>query len=509
MHDGARPIVVVLGMHRSGTSLCSHILSIMGVDMVTEVRPAIDNPNGHWERWDIVALHDRLLDHFNRSYFGPYHDFPLPTAWWADPFVRQVENEFVELISGQLANVDVFGFKDPRTAKFIPMWNRIFRRLNLRPHYVLCIRNFADIGRSLEAREGLPRSVGELRSLLYVADILNSIVQAPSCIVRYETWFSDPAENMNALLEAVPGRPFLPPDLMMSTIQKIIDPALNHGSRQGRSFSNALVESCYNQIDMALETGSRMDDLSMLLRRIDWLRDGLADVVEVILKPFEAERGVFAQGQARVVDLEASLTAVQRHVQYLQDEVQELQAARSSKDAELVELRSALDVALAEAQREASDKAAIHRACEAEQAARSAADQQLHVSKEALQLAEARIQDHLGRIAQLEDAYHDFTARLHAAEATLTERDGALAHLQGVMSELSARADQAEAALRAREGELESERAAKVAAEARASELAASLQGKTSALLDAEQLLAQGVSGQVLRKLSKLVRSSP
>jgi len=32
-----RPIVLVLGMHRSGTSLCSHLLSALGVDMADEL----------------------------------------------------------------------------------------------------------------------------------------------------------------------------------------------------------------------------------------------------------------------------------------------------------------------------------------------------------------------------------------------------------------------------------------------------------------------------------------
>jgi hypothetical protein len=46
-----RPIVVLLGMHRSGTSLCSHILSALGVDMADEVTPNAGNEKGHWERW--------------------------------------------------------------------------------------------------------------------------------------------------------------------------------------------------------------------------------------------------------------------------------------------------------------------------------------------------------------------------------------------------------------------------------------------------------------------------
>src|ERR1700730_15018756 len=74
----ASPIVMVLGMHRSGTSLCSHVLSVLGVDMADRMFPrggetaGPDNPRGHWERWEIVDFHDRILAHFNRAYFGPF-----------------------------------------------------------------------------------------------------------------------------------------------------------------------------------------------------------------------------------------------------------------------------------------------------------------------------------------------------------------------------------------------------------------------------------------------------
>src|ERR1700759_4544929 len=76
-----RPIAMVLGMHRSGTSLCAHILSAMGIDMADDIRATEGNARGHWERWEIVDFHDRILALFNRSYLGPFHDFPLPTAW--------------------------------------------------------------------------------------------------------------------------------------------------------------------------------------------------------------------------------------------------------------------------------------------------------------------------------------------------------------------------------------------------------------------------------------------
>jgi len=93
-----RPIVLVLGMHRSGTSLCSHILSTLGVDMVDEIGVNRGNDKGHWERWEIVEFHDRILRLFNRDYFGRFHDFALPVAWWAEPRVAQIRKEMVAFL---------------------------------------------------------------------------------------------------------------------------------------------------------------------------------------------------------------------------------------------------------------------------------------------------------------------------------------------------------------------------------------------------------------------------
>src|SRR5689334_7144508 len=50
-----RSLVVVLGMHRSGTSLCAHMLSVMGVDMTDDIGASPPNPQGHWERREIAA----------------------------------------------------------------------------------------------------------------------------------------------------------------------------------------------------------------------------------------------------------------------------------------------------------------------------------------------------------------------------------------------------------------------------------------------------------------------
>src|ERR1700691_3651857 len=79
---GDRPVpgVVVLGMHRSGTSAVSRILNLLGADLgpTQDLLTEYDNPAGHWESKSLVACTDWILAAFARSW-----DFPpwLAPGW--------------------------------------------------------------------------------------------------------------------------------------------------------------------------------------------------------------------------------------------------------------------------------------------------------------------------------------------------------------------------------------------------------------------------------------------
>jgi hypothetical protein len=175
-----RPIVLVLGMHRSGTSLCSHVLSALGVDMADKVAGpgamtlSPDNPKGHWERWEIVDFHDRILGFFNRGYYTPFHDFGLPVAWWADPRVAETRREIVAFLDKRMGN-EPFGFKDPRTVRLMPIWHQITKELKLAPKIIYCLRNPAQVARSLHARDGIRLDLAEYRWLSYNIDFFRYI----------------------------------------------------------------------------------------------------------------------------------------------------------------------------------------------------------------------------------------------------------------------------------------------------------------------------------------------
>ena len=239
-----RPIAVVLGMHRSGTSLCSHILSAMGIDMADDIDAVPSNAKGHWERLEIMEYHERILRLFNRDFFSPLHDFPLPAAWWADPRVYQIRREIVAFLASRMGD-GYFGFKEPRTVRLMPLWHQIFSDLKLVPKVVLCLRNPAQVSRSLKERDDLDPALGEYRWLIYMIDFFRYCGQFEICTVEYDDWFENPCTNFEKL------RKFLdvewrqsPADLDL-VLSSIIDPALRHDNQHDIEPRGPFVRSLY------------------------------------------------------------------------------------------------------------------------------------------------------------------------------------------------------------------------------------------------------------------------
>ena len=67
MHRGSRAdetprALMVLGMHRSGTSALTRIFSLLGADLPKNLLPSSPaNKTGYWESQDLMNIHDQVL----------------------------------------------------------------------------------------------------------------------------------------------------------------------------------------------------------------------------------------------------------------------------------------------------------------------------------------------------------------------------------------------------------------------------------------------------------------
>ena len=204
---GRRPLIMVLGMHRSGTSLCANMLAAMGVDMAEVAGPSPDNPRGHWERPRINDLHDEIFAMHGIRWSDPSHHLALPSNWHHEPAIRGIRARLAAYLTPLLQNPNPIGFKDPRTARVLPMWDQLLEELNLEPRYVFCIRDPAQVVRSITARDQTARSHAEYRWLIYNAHALHGVGHHPVCIIPYTDWFTAPLATARRLAHWIGATP--------------------------------------------------------------------------------------------------------------------------------------------------------------------------------------------------------------------------------------------------------------------------------------------------------------
>jgi hypothetical protein len=107
-------------MHRSGTSLVTRIVNLLGVHLgsdtnLIEANPA--NAKGFWEHQLIVDLNDDLL----RKLGGRPYEPPKLEAGWENASTLEIfEQQAHAIIQSDFSNVRMWGWKDPRTCLTLP-----------------------------------------------------------------------------------------------------------------------------------------------------------------------------------------------------------------------------------------------------------------------------------------------------------------------------------------------------------------------------------------------------
>ncbi len=123
-------IVVITGMHRSGTSLVASYLKKCGLKIGNNLLPgAPDNPKGFFEDEEFVTLHDAILKRQLMPLFSPGEPNLPPED------IKQIKNLITQKENKNQGSF--WGWKDPRTVIFLPVYKKIIPNAN----YILIYRH--------------------------------------------------------------------------------------------------------------------------------------------------------------------------------------------------------------------------------------------------------------------------------------------------------------------------------------------------------------------------------
>ncbi len=221
------PLVLVLGMHRSGTSAVTRVLNLLGFEVGADLEPAgKGSETGVWEHSGLVNVHDRLLTALGLD--GWSDPGPLPDGWEQDPLCTPFRDELVSILRATFADDAPIVVKDPRLCRLTPLWWPVLQQLRRRAVCVLNLRHPQEVARSLAERNALSAQRSHLLWLRHVFESELATRKHPRVVLRYDRLLTHWKRTLKPL-EALLGSGFpRSPAEAADDIAAFLQPPLRH-----------------------------------------------------------------------------------------------------------------------------------------------------------------------------------------------------------------------------------------------------------------------------------------
>lgn len=343
-------VVVVAGMHRAGTSVIARGLQVLRLDlgdalMSADVR---QNARGFFEDVDVVKLDDALLDGAGADWKSAAL---LDAVDWSDATHAASHAAARRMLERKIAPTGRFAFKDPRIARLLPFWQRVFADLTVDDAYVIAVRHPQAVIDSLTARDGLDPRRSALLWLTHFLCAMHYTNGRTRVVVDYDRLLEAPVRELARMARAlrVPEiaeerdlaayaseflsrelrhAAYAAEDLSSAAFTAEIVAAHDLAQRLARGESDPEAEATIAAIDAQFEalralspllayagTVERMaDEVPRLEAELAWARDSLGTSIrysEDLQATIARKDGELREGQAYNIDLLANLKRIE------------------------------------------------------------------------------------------------------------------------------------------------------------------------------------------------------
>ena len=186
--------LIVLGMHRSGTSVLARLMNLIGVYFGPEgieLSAGDDNPKGVWERKDVHALNNFVLNSSGCAW-------NRVSAFDVGELASDIQDEFVTRARRIVLEMDAhrpWVIKDPRMCLVLPLWRRVLEA----PVCVYVHRSPIEVAASLQTRNQIPIEVGLALWQRYVSSAHLASLGLPSLTVAHRDLVKTPVKVLRRL----------------------------------------------------------------------------------------------------------------------------------------------------------------------------------------------------------------------------------------------------------------------------------------------------------------------
>jgi len=218
--------VLLLGMHRSGTSAIARGLGALGVYLGNDFLDAQpENPTGYWEDKGIVTLNERLLGALGLTWDDTS---PVDRRAFERRRVRAIRRDAIRYLNRMFTPAPLWGFKDPRTIRVLPFWQRALRDCEVEDSYVIAIRNPRSVAASLFARQAMDADAAYRLWLVHMVPFFNDVIGKPFVVVDYDLLMRDSRAQLERIGRRL-GVPFEAGSLEIDAfVSGFLDAGLRH-----------------------------------------------------------------------------------------------------------------------------------------------------------------------------------------------------------------------------------------------------------------------------------------
>lgn len=326
--------ICILGVHRSGTSVVARAVSLLGAWLGEPgelLPPAPDNPEGFWERTDILDVHSRLLAALKATWDTAA---PLPEGWHRSEAVRPLRDELAALVRERFSARALWAWKDPRSNLLLPLWEEVLRECGIDLALVFTARNPLDVARSLWERDGIPLARGFGIWFNYNLAALRGVRGLPVVFLSYDAFVEDGAGELRRCADAL-GLPWPGDDRdLRAALASAVRPGLRHSvSGNGelvRAGGAGPVAELWGLLDR-LVRGARLEtsDVDEIVRRLSTEHAAYASFFREEQTRLWDTRAALRETEARCVAAEGRLIDAEGREQVLLGRLQWMEGSLS------------------------------------------------------------------------------------------------------------------------------------------------------------------------------------
>lgn len=502
--SSGRVCLLVLGMHRSGTSALSRVLALLGADLPQALMPANrGNETGYWESAPISRLNDDLL----ASAGSGWADWlAFDSAWYGTPTANEIEARAQAALDTEFGASSFFVLKDPRICRIAPFWFDVLEAKGISPLVLMPLRNPLEVAASLEKRDGFPVEFGCLLWLRHVLEAEAASRGRPRLHCSYDELMSD-WQGIAARVRAAFALDWpRAPAHAASEIDMFLTEELRHHREKSSSTAespalSAWVHQVWSILGRWVVEGERPEDFAELDRIRMAFDDAVPVFAPMIDAGWEAARKAKASEQAlneAQVALHQALNKAEEEGRRASRAQAQTAAERAAREESEAGLRSAL--AQNEAEKKRASRAELQLADEKAARAKTEA---------ALKSTLASYEEEKGRASRAERQAADEKAARAKAEAalkaTLADYETEKERASKRQSETDAEKAKRKKVEKARENRFDE--IALLTDLVGKRELAAHARAFIEAILDASQLPLLPAPFRLRRQMSRLRRS--